>query len=183
MHPLSTPLALFASPIVMVGLLNSAPAAAQSGEAAVQYGDPARLPLAEEIVLARSAAPPTVSADATVLVLAEGAIRWVVGEEGANGATCYVSRTWAGTIEPHCFDSEGSKTILPIQLRTLEMGHAGATAEEIEAEIEAGAADGRFRYPSRPAMSYMLSSAQQLVSDQGQAVGAWKPHLVSTGPG
>ena len=102
-------------------------------------------------MLARSAAPPTVSADATVLVLAEGAIRWVVGEEGANGATCYVSRTWAGTIEPHCFDSEGSKMILPIQLRTLEMGHAGATAEEIEAEIEAGKpADGRFLVPFAP---------------------------------
>jgi hypothetical protein len=124
-----------------------------------------------------------VSAEATVLVLAEGAARWVVGEEGAGGATCYVSRTWPGSLEPHCFDAEGSKTILPIHLRTLEMGHAGATEEEIDREIAAGVAAGRFRYPSRPAMSYMLSSSQKLVSDEGQPAGAWKPHLMIYWPG
>jgi hypothetical protein len=170
-------------PIALIALLDFAPVAAQSGEAAIRYGEPVRLPRAKEIALARSAAPAAVSAGATVLILVEGAERWVVAEEGTNGATCYVSRTWAGTIEPHCFDAEGSKTILPIQLRTLEMGHAGASEEEIEREIEAGVAVGRFRYPSRPAMSYMLSSAQQLVSDQGQAVGAWKPHLMLYWPG
>jgi hypothetical protein len=63
------------------------------------------------------------------------------------------------------------------------MGHAGATEDEIESEIAAGVAAGRLRYPSRPAMSYMLSSGQILVNDEGQNVGAWKPHLMIYWPG
>lgn len=158
-------------------------AAAQSAAATIRYGEPVRLPVAEEIALARSAAPAAVSSEATVLVLEEGAKRWVVGAEGTNDAICYVSRTWAGSLEPHCFDPEGAKSILPIHLRTSEMGHAGATQEEIDREIEAGLAAGRFRWPSRPAMSYMLSSRQVLVNDEGVTVGAWKPHLMIYWPG
>ena len=183
MPSVRAPLPLFVSALALIALLHPAPVPAQSGEAAIRYGEPVRLPLADEIALARSAAPSAVSAEATVLVLEQGDERWVVAEEGTNGATCYVSRTWAGTLEPHCFDAEGSRTILPIHLRTLEMGHDGASEEEIEREIEAGVAAGRFRYPSRRAMSYMLSSAQKLVSDEGQAVGAWKPHLMIYWPG
>ena len=164
-------------------LLAPAAVRAQSAEATVRYGEPIRLPVAEEIALARSAAPAAVSAEATVLVLEEGAKRWVVGEEGTNGAICYVSRTWEGSLEPHCFDPEGAQSILPIQLRTAEMGHAGASEDEIEREIAAGVAAGRLRYPARPAMSYMLSSGQILVNDEGQNVGAWKPHLMIYWPG
>lgn len=164
-------------------LLGPSPASGQSAAASIRYGEPIRLPLAEEIALARSAAPAAVSAAATVLVLEEGAKRWIVAEQGSGGATCYVSRTWPDSLEPHCFDAEGSKTILPIHLRTLEMGHAGASEEEIEREIEAGISAGRFRYPSRPAMSWMLSSAQRLVSDDGEPAGAWKPHLMVYWPG
>jgi hypothetical protein len=158
-------------------------ARAQSAAAAIRYGEPVRLPVDQEIALARSAAPAAVSAEATVLVLEEGATRWVVAEEGTNGATCWVSRSWPGSLEPHCFDAEGSTTILPIQLRTAEMGHAGAGEDEIERDIAAGVADGRFRYPSRPAMSYMLSAGQVLVNDEGRNVGAWKPHLMIYWPG
>lgn len=172
-----------ASVAAALALWIPATAAAQSAAATIRYGEPVRLPLAEEIALARSAAPAAVSAEATVLVLEEGAQRWVVGAEGTNGATCYVSRTWPGSLEPHCFDPEGARTILPIHLRTSEMGHAGATQEEIDREIEAGVAAGRFRWPSRPAMSYMLSSAQVLVNDEGVTVGAWKPHLMIYWPG
>jgi hypothetical protein len=164
-------------------LLAPAAAGAQSATAGVRYGDPIRLPPAEEIALARSAAPTSVSAEATVLVLSEDAVRWVVADEGTNGATCWVSRTWPGSLEPHCFDPEGSRTILPIHLKTVEMGHAGAIESEIEREIAAGVAAGRYRYPSRPAMSYMLSSGQKLVNDDGEAVGTWKPHLMIYWPG
>lgn len=166
-----------------IALLLPAAASAQSAAATIRYGEPIRLPVAEEIALARSAAPAAVSAEASVLVLEEGAKRWVVGAEGTNGATCYVSRTWPGSLEPHCFDPEGSRTILPIHLMTSEMGHEGASQEEIEREIAAGVAAGRFRWPSRPAMSYMLSAGQVLVNDEGVNVGAWKPHLMIYWPG
>ena len=151
--------------------------------AAIRYGEPIRLPLAEEVALARSAAPPAVSADATVLVLEEGAKRWMTAVEGTNGSTCWVSRSWEESLEPHCFDPEGSQTILPMQLARTEMSFAGATKEEVDRAIDAGVAEGRFRYPSRPAMSYMLSAGQVLVNDDGTTVGPWKPHLMLYWPG
>ena len=45
-------------------------------------------------------------------------------------------------------------------------------------EIAEAIGRGEFRIPTRPAMAYMMSSGQILVSDEGQNVGAWRPHLM-----
>lgn len=129
-----------------------------------------------EIELALSAAPAAVSSDATVLLWTDGGFR--VGREGSNGVTCYVARSWPDSIEPHCFDAEGSRTILPIHLRQMELWHQGRAQEEIEAEIAEGLRSGAFRLPARPAMSYMMSSRQSLIGDDGSPAGAWQPHLM-----
>jgi len=165
---------------LLTALLGPAPAAAQSA-AALRFHDPMPLDRGTEIALARSAAPPSVSAGAAVLVLEAG--RFVPAVEGTNGVTCYVARSVPGSLEPHCFDREGSATILPIHLRRAEMGYAGASAEEVDAEIARGLEEGRYRLPARPAMSYMLSSAQILYSDEGGRAGAWRPHLMIYQPG
>lgn len=165
-------LALWATAL---GSLAPAGATAQSVTAA-RYGPPLPLDRATEIALARSAAPPAASAAASVLVLEGG--EYIVAEEGTSGATCYVSRSRPGSIEPHCFDAEGSRTILPIHLHRAERGFAGAAPEEIEREVADGIADGRFRLPDRPVVSYMLSAAQVLYADDGRRVGAWKPHVM-----
>jgi hypothetical protein len=175
--------ALAAALVAAIPLVFPAGLRAQSAEATIRYGDPVRLPVAEEIALARSAAPAAVSADATVLVLEERGTRWVTAVEGTNGSTCYVDRTWEGSLEPMCFDPEGSRTTLKIQVARSEMGLAGASEAEIDGAIEEGLAAGRLRHPSRPAMAYMLSSAQVLYNDEGKRVGAWKPHLMLYWPG
>lgn len=138
--------------------------------------DPVILARDVEIALARSAAPPAVGAAASVLALEDG--RYGVAAEGTNGVTCYVSRSWPGSLEPHCFDAEGSRTILRIDLREAELRERGMAEEEIEREIARGIASGELPLPERPAMSYMLSSAQVLYSDDGERVGAWKPHIM-----
>jgi hypothetical protein len=130
-----------------------------------------------EIALARSAAPPEISREATVLALVRGQ-GYEVAAEGTNGVTCLVSRTWPQSIEPHCFDREGSRTILPMQLRRAELRELGWTKEEIERDVADGFRTGRLSAPRRPAMSWMMSGAQVLVNDAGQVVGAWKPHLM-----
>lgn len=152
-----------------------APAAAQSADAQV-YGDPLPLERDVEIALARSAAPPEVAKAAGVMVLEDGA--WVVAEEGTSGAMCYVSRSRPGSIEPHCFDAEGARAVLPIHVLRAERGLAGAGKEAVEREIEEGIESGRFRRPTRPVMSYMMSADQVLYSDDGRRVGAWKPHVM-----
>jgi hypothetical protein len=134
------------------------------------------LPREREIALARSAAPPAVSRDATVMVLTERGFE--VATRGTNGVTCVVNRSHPQSLEPHCFDAEASATILPMELRRTELLRDGKSAEEIDREIAAGLLSGRYRLPRRPAMSYMMSREQVLYSDEGRNVGRWHPHLM-----
>lgn len=134
------------------------------------------LPAAEEIALARSAAPASVSAGARVWVLAERG--WVVADSGTTPVTCLVNRSWPASLEPECFDAEGAATILPMEMRRTELLHLGRSGEEAEAEIARGLLEGRFRLPSRLAVVYMMSSRQRLISDDGRPAGAWRPHLM-----
>lgn len=129
-----------------------------------------------EIALARSAAPSEVSTDATVLVWAGDGFE--TAREGSNGVTCYVARSWPESLEPHCFDVEGSSTILPIHLRQMELWHRGRSNAEIDQEIADGIRTGELRLPSRPAMSYMMSEGQRLINEEGTPVGSWRPHVM-----
>ena len=145
--------------------------------AAAAQALPPLLPRGQEMALARSAAPPEVSRGATVLVLRRGG--YSVAEKGTNGVTCYVNRDRAESLEPHCFDEEGSATIVPIQLRRAELREQGLDKAAIERDIADGLRTGRFRLPRRPAMSYMLSSGQVLYSPtSGARVGKWHPHVM-----
>jgi len=150
--------------------------AAQSAES-TRPGVRPILPRAEEIALARSAAPPEVSGAASVLVLERGK-GYVPAETGTNGVTCYVSRSQPEAIEPHCFDREGSETILQMDLREAELREWGKSEAEIKEDIAEGLRMGRFRLPRRPAMSYMMSAAQVLYNEQGERAGQWQPHLM-----
>jgi hypothetical protein len=156
--------------LVVPGLLVAAPIGAQDPPGAVRF------PRDEEIRLARSAAPATVSDGATVLVLEGG--RFVIGAAGTNGVTCLVNRSQPQSVEPHCYDREGAETILKMEIARTELRFAGATKEDADARVARGLTDGTYRWPRRPAMSYMLSAAQVLYSDDGRRVGAWRPHLM-----
>lgn len=130
----------------------------------------------EEIALARSAAPPAVIESASIYVLTKDGYNLAVA--GSNGAACYVSRDWLIWLEPHCFDAEGAATIMKTHMRKVELLHAGAGVQEMNDIVMDELPRGEFRLPRRPAMSWMMSSAPQLVSDSGRPVGAWKPHIM-----
>jgi hypothetical protein len=134
------------------------------------------MPPAAEIALARSAAPAPVSARARVLLLTDSG--YVVGDSGATGVTCLVNRSWPKSLEPHCYDEEGAASVLPIELRRTQLYHRGASTPDVERDIAAGLASGRFRLPRRPALTYMMSSAQVLYDDDGRYVGGWRPHVM-----
>jgi hypothetical protein len=167
--------------VVLAGTLAAlAPTAGAQDSLASRAGRRPLLPVAEEIALARSAAPPGVSARARVLALTDTG--YVVVDSGAGEpatrVTCVVSRSWPRSVEPHCYDAEGAATVLPIQLRRDVLRHRGRPEAEIDAEIARGLASGRFRLPARPALTYMMSAAQVLYDDAGRRVGAWRPHLM-----
>lgn len=160
--------------LLLAGSL-STPALAQSVEAG-RAGPRPVLDRAREVALALSAAPPAVSAEASVLAWTGSGFE--TARQGSNGVTCYVARSWPRSLEPHCFDEEGSRTILLIHLRQMELWSQGREGADVEAEIAEGLRSGAFRLPSRPAMSYMMSAGQQLVDDEGTPVGRWRAHLM-----
>ena len=76
----------------------------------------------DEIALARSAAPPSISGDAQVLVLGRHGYETAVN--GKNGFVCFVERSWAAGFDdpdfwnpklraPNCFNSSAARTELP----------------------------------------------------------------------
>jgi len=159
-----------------VGLALAIPLLAPTASAAQDGGAYVEIPEAEEIALAKSAAPAAVSESATIWVLRDG--RFEAAVEGSSGNACMVSRTRPTSLEPICYDPEGARTILPIEIRLVETriedGDWDAAWKEVHEAIEAG----ELPLPGRPAMTYMLSSGQRLVADDGREVGAWKPHFM-----
>src|SRR5215470_17282998 len=130
----------------------------------------ASMPREQQITLAESAAPSEVSSKATVYVL--GAKGYEKAREGTNGFSCFVGRHFAKptetTIEPQCFDAEGSRTLLPVYLHGEELRTNGKSEAEIKADVDSGYKEGRYQYPSKPGFLYMMSSENRLsaITDQ-----------------
>jgi hypothetical protein len=161
--------------LILMATVGGGQAVAQS-VAAGRTGPRTLLLREREIALGRTAAPAAVSRDATVMVLTERGFE--VAVKGTSGVTCVVNRSHPQSLEPHCFDAEGSATVLPMELRRTELLRDGKSNEEIDREIAAGLLSGQYRLPRRPAMSYMMSSEQVLYDDDGRKVGKWEPHLM-----
>jgi hypothetical protein len=147
-----------------------------AAEGQTRSGTRPALPIAEEIALARSAAPSAVSAKARVW--AWNGNTYSVADSGSSVVNCYVGRPWVGAIEPHCFDEEASATIFPIQRRRVELYAQGLKEADVERRVADAIVQGDLKLPKRPAMTYMMSAAQHLVNGEGVAVGAWQPHLM-----
>ena len=137
-----------------------------------------------EIALARSAAPPSISADAQVLVL--GSKGYETAVEGKNGFVCFVERSWAAgfadpefwnpkTRSPNCFNPPAARSELPQYLKRTEWVLAGATREDMMQKARAAFADKSFTAPDPGSFSFMLSK-DGYVNDQ--AGGPWLPHVM-----
>jgi hypothetical protein len=137
----------------------------------------------EEIALARSAAPESVSRDATVMVLGRHGYETAV--QGKNGFACFVERSWMSPTDdadfwnpklrgPLCVNAAAARTYLPRTIKRTELILAGRTkAQMIEAMT--GAIDSKELPAMEPgAMCYMLSKQGYLNSHAGH----WHPHLM-----
>ena len=67
---------------------------------------------------------------------------------------------------------------MPIHMHEVLLLHRGATPADADREIGALITAGTLRLPRKPSMSYMMSGGQQLINDDGQAVGRWQPHIM-----
>ena len=163
-----------------IGLLSSTAAIQAMGQELPKVYD-ASVPCERQIALAESAAPAEVSSKATVYILGLKGDEKV--REGTNGFSCYVGRHFVTptetTVEPACFDAEGSGTIFIVYLREEELRSSGKSEAEIKADVANGYKEGRFKYPSKPGFLYMMSSENRLGR---HATGSFPPHLMFYAP-
>jgi hypothetical protein len=131
---------------------------AQPASAAQSRFD-ADVPRPRQILLAMSAAPAEISRAATIYILAARGFERV--RAGSNGFTCLVDRAVVNgvgmSLEPKCFDAEGTRSLLPVSLRTEALRAQGKPEPQIDADILAGYASGRFHAPRKPGLIYMMS--------------------------
>ncbi len=136
-----------------------------------------------EIALARSAAPPSISDAAEVMVLGRRGFTTTV--RGTNGFLCLVERSWGASTDdpefwnpkvrsPICFNPAAAKTFAPIFLMKTKLVLMGRSKTEIKAAT-ASALDKKELPALAPgAMCYMMSK-QQYLNDRGIS---WHPHLM-----
>jgi hypothetical protein len=138
-----------------------------------------------EIALARTAAPPSISADATVLVL--GRRGYEAAVKGSNGFVCFIERSWTAGVDdpvfwdpairaPNCFNPAAVRTVLPMYLQRTEWVLAGLGRTEIIARTRAAFATHQIVEPGPGAFSFMLSREGNL-GDPANG-GPWLPHVM-----
>jgi hypothetical protein len=136
-----------------------------------------------EIALARSAAPPSISQGAEVMVFGKQGYEIAVG--GKNGFVCMVQRSWTAPSDdpdfwnpklraPICFNSPGAKSYLTLILKKTDLVLAGRSKAQMFAAISAAIDKKELPGMEPGAMCYMMSRQQYL----GDANGRWHPHLM-----
>lgn len=129
----------------------------------------------EEIALARSAAPASISRDATVLVLGRKGYETAV--QGRNGFVCVVGRSWTGPFDwpefwnpkikaADCMNPQAARAIVPIYQLRARMAMAGRSKVEMLSALRAAYKNKQLPPLEPGAMDYMMSKSSYL-SDQG----------------
>ena len=112
---------------------------------------------ADEIALARSAAPASISAQAEVLVL--DAHGYKVGVKGSNGFVCFVMRSWGQDFDqpefwnpkvrsPQCINAAAARSMLPDYLTRTRWVLAGGSVADMLARTKAAVAAKKITPPS-----------------------------------
>src|SRR5665213_1001485 len=118
---------------------------------------------ADEIALARSAAPASISSRAEVLTL--GALGYETAVKGDNGFVCLVLRAWASGFgdagfwnpkmrAPICYNPAAARSVLPRDLRRAQWALAGVSKAEMVERTKAAIAAQVIVPPEIGAMSY-----------------------------
>jgi hypothetical protein len=136
-----------------------------------------------EVALARTAAPKSISDDATVMVLTRHGYETAV--KGTNGFACIVDRAWTSAFDhpgfwnpknrsPICYNAAAARSSLLYTFNRVKLVLAGLTKPQMLERIKAEVANKELPTPEPGAMSYMLSKESYL-NDQA---GHWVPHLM-----
>ncbi len=135
-----------------------------------------------EIALARSAAPASISNQATVMILS--AHGYTVAVKGQNGFTCLVDRAWMHLNiptswnlkirNPVCYNAAASRSVLLYTLKRTVLAINGATEAQIEQTMSNAVAANTLPPAPPDSIAYMMSKEQYL----DDSAKSWYPHLM-----
>lgn len=136
-----------------------------------------------EITLARSAAPESISRDATILILGRQGYETAV--QGKNGFVCMVGRAWGAAFDwdefwnpkvraADCLNPQAARSMLPIFYLRARMAMAGRSEAEIVLAVKTAFENKELGDLESGAMDYMMSKSSYL-TDQGSHN---MPHLM-----
>jgi hypothetical protein len=138
---------------------------------------------ADEIAVARSAAPPSISDKADVLTLTITGYSAAV--KGENGFVCLVQRSWGAAFDdpefwnpkirgPICLNPAAARSVLPAYLERTSWALAGASKSEMISRTRASLAANTFVAPEAGAIGFMMSKQARLSDSDPH----WHPHLM-----
>ena len=150
------------------------------------------MPQANEIALAKSAAPAKISDRATFKVLTRSG--YEVVQKGDNGFVCMVMRGFMAPTytpaqfrnlvydpalrAPMCFALQAAREVLPFyELRT-KLAMQGKNPDEIAEGVQAAYVKGELPQRTGVSFAYMWSADQNL----GSGIGHWHPHMMVFAP-
>jgi len=136
-----------------------------------------------EVQLARTAAPDSISRDATILFLGRQGYETAV--TGKNGFVCLVARSWTAAFDwpefwnpkvraADCMNHQAARSIVPILLLRSRMVMASRSKAEILSALKTAFSNKQVPNLESGAMDYMMSKPSYL-TDEGQHN---MPHLM-----
>jgi hypothetical protein len=138
------------------------------------------LPEALEIELALSAAPKHLRDGASVWVLGQSG--YTMARKGTNPFTCLVSRR-AGDVFPVCWDAEGARSLLPVDIDDARLRLTGKSSAQIDEVVAERYKSGHYHPPARAGVAYMLSPVRYRIDELGAVTRTPStPHLMFYGP-
>jgi hypothetical protein len=175
--------------IAMLVLLLSSIAQASAEQAKGPYPAPASFEQfrfnnpSEEIALARSAAPASISNDAEILTL--GSQGYETAAKGKNGFVCLVERSWANSFDkpefwnpkmrsPLCMNAAAVSSVLPAYLERTRWVLANVPKTQMAARTAVAIQNHTIKEPLPGSMSYMMSK-QGYLNDEAHH---WHPHVM-----
>lgn len=136
-----------------------------------------------EITLARSAAPASISGEATVLVLGPKGYEKAV--DGKNGFVCWVGRSWMGPFgwpefwnpkvrAADCLNPQAARSLVPVVYLRAKLAMAGRSQAETASALKAAYASKQLPALESGAMDYMMSKSSYLTDEGDHDM----PHLM-----
>lgn len=140
----------------------------------------ANTPRDVQIRIARLAAPKDVSDHANVYVIGKEGYELAI--RGDNGFACLIEREQPNTMEPECYDAEGSNTTFKVRVFVEQQRASGVSEHKIGRAIDAGYKSGRFKPPSKPGIVYMLSDSNYVLNPETGKIIHFPGHLMFYAP-